>query len=132
MITKKNFSGLQGPPGIPLDDTYEFCNFSQPQSIDVGGNQRGVRLFPGDDTPRTFINCNLMNAEPPPGSTVTSCMTTMVKTNVVASTEEITIDDATFEIEHHSNYVYGRLDADALPGAISYIDLGVPEEHVID
>ncbi len=77
MITSKNFSGQTTPKTIAKE--YKECNFTQPQSVKVGGKMQGVRLFPGDDTPRTFIDCNMVNCEPPPGSTLTGCNTVVVE-----------------------------------------------------
>lgn len=126
MTERKNFSG-QPTPSI-IDTEYRWCNFSQPAPIDVAGKKRGVRLFPGDDTPRTFANCNMMNAEPPTGSTVTSCLTCIKERGVAASTDTITIDGVSETVDHHSDLVYGRFD----PATGGYIDLPSPEEQVID
>jgi hypothetical protein len=52
------------------------------------GAALGVRLFPGDDTPRTFIDCNLLNCEPPPGSIVQTCNTKLVRKSVPSATKE--------------------------------------------
>ena len=72
---RENFSG-QTTPHI-IDTVYRNCNFSQPQPVDVGGLKQGVRLFPGNNTLRTFIECNLVNCEPPPGSVLVQCNTTV-------------------------------------------------------
>lgn len=63
MTENKNFTG-QATPNI-ADTEYTLCNFRQwtPHT----------RIFPGDDTPRTFFKCNLYNCDLPPGSTVTLC-----------------------------------------------------------
>ena len=126
MTKGKNFSG-QPTPSI-IDTEYRRCNFSQPAPIDVAGFKRGVRLFPGDDTPRTFVNCGMMNAEPPPGSTVTGCLTVVKQMGVVTSTDTITIDGASETVEHHSDFVHGRFD----PATGGYEDFPVPDEQVID
>ncbi len=111
MTYGKNFAG-QPTPGI-VDTEYGFCNFSQPQPIDVAGNMQGVRLFPGDDTPRMFTRCNLTNCEPPPGSTVTDCnMTVSEKYLLSATFETITIDGASQTVEHHINRIHGRFNPD--------------------
>ena len=126
MTEGKNFSG-QPTPSI-IDTEYRWCNFSQPAPIDVSGKKRGVRLFPGDDTPRTFVNCGMMNAEPPPGSTVTDCLMSIKEVGKVTSTDTITIDGVSETVEHRSDFVHGRFD----PATGGYIDLPTPEETVID
>ena len=126
MTVGKNFSG-QPTPSI-IDGEYRRCNFSQPTPIDVAGQKRGVRLFPTDDTPRTFIECNLTNAEPPPGSTLVQCLTVVKEHRVITSTDTITIDGVSETVDHYSDLVYGRFD----PATESYVDLASPEEQVID
>lgn len=109
-----NYSGMQ----IPVDtrtgeqvikETYEGDNFSQPQPVDIGGGVfRGVRLFPGDDTPRTFIHCNLLNCEVPPGSTVVKCLTAMVETGVEVSTESIRTGGQNVIVKRRANIIHGK------------------------
>lgn len=107
MTRRKNFGG-QATPSI-IDGEYERCNFMHPQPIDSGsGVFVGVRLFPGDDTPRTFINCNLTNSEVPPGSTVTGCNTAIVQRNQFSRSERVTIDGFEVSIDHHKSIVHGR------------------------
>lgn len=107
MTRNQNFV-MQLTPSI-IDTEYTHCNFSQQQPVDVGGGvYEGVRIFPGDDTPRTFIECNLGNCEVPPGSTVTRCNTWMRQTNLVTSTETITIDGEGSDIDHHIHRVHGK------------------------
>ncbi len=126
MTERKNFSG-QATPSI-IDTEYRHCNFTQQEPVDVAGKKRGVRLFPGDDTPRTFIKCNLMNCEPPPGSTVDDCLTCIKEFLKVTSTDTITIDGESESVRHHSDFVHGRFD----PSTGGYIDLDTPEEKVVD
>lgn len=91
MTKGKNFSG-QSTPSI-VDDTYYRCNFAQPQPVFYrDGSAHGVQLFPGDDTPRTFIECNLTNCLVPPGSTVEDCNTAVVSRNIATITEEVEVD----------------------------------------
>lgn len=59
MTERRNFSFEQTPSII--DTEYVDCNFTQAVAH--------TRLFPGDDTPRTFIDCNLKNCDLGPGST---------------------------------------------------------------
>lgn len=64
MTEHKNFTG-QATPSI-VDTEYRRCNFTQETAH--------TRLFPGDDTPRTFTRCNLKNCDLPPGSATVGCM----------------------------------------------------------
>lgn len=107
MTEWKNFTG-QPTPSI-IDTEYENCNFNQPQPVDSGGDVYvGVRLFPGDDTSRTFTSCNLCNCEVPPGSTVVNCNTTIVQRGLLSRTEIITIDGDSVSIDYHKNVIHGR------------------------
>ena len=126
MTEHKNFTN-QPTPRI-VDKEYRFCNFTQTESVDVAGKKRGIRLFPGDDTTRTFINCNLTNCEPPPGSTLVKCNTTIVAWGIPTTQDVITVDGESVVLQHHSTFVYGRFD----PVAWEYIDLPSPDEHEED
>lgn len=106
MTKDKNFSG-QATPSI-IDTEYRNCNFSVPNCIDVGGKKRGMRLFPGDDTPRTFIDCNLVNCEPPPGSTLTRCNTAIREGCVEIGSEDLVIDGDTIQVKDYANIIYGK------------------------
>jgi len=79
MIKEKNYSNQLTPSDI--DTEYQNCNFSQQGETDGGSGWQPVRIFPGDDTPRTFIECNLGNAIPPPNSILTRCNTTIIERN---------------------------------------------------
>ena len=126
MTERENFSGQQTPSLIDTD--YRQCNFCQPAPVDGVGLKRGVRLFPGDDTPRTFIDCNLSNCEPPPGSTLTRCNTVIRESYVHTCTETVTIDGEPVELDHHSDYIYGKFDGDS--GEYVYFD--APREVEVD
>ena len=91
MIKQKNFSNAD-PATLPADTEYVSCNFTQSVPNTSGANPVGVRLWPGDDTPRTFTNCNLVNCEPPPGSTIVNCNTTISEYGVFDYEETITVD----------------------------------------
>ena len=54
-----NYSHMATPTVVKA--AYEGDNFSQAVA--------NTRIFPGDDTPRTFTRCNLVNCDLPPGST---------------------------------------------------------------
>ncbi len=85
---RKNFSG-QSTPSI-IDTEYRNCNFAQ--ALPDPNLPNRVRIFPGDDTPRTFFRCNLVNCEVPPGSTVIKCNTSIVASNMKIGTITITVD----------------------------------------
>lgn len=105
MTEWQNFSG-QVTPAI-VDTEYRHCNFTQLVPVDDGGLKRGVRLFPGDDTPRTFINCNMCNCEPPPGSALTKCNGVIKEFGVETTSDTITIDGESVVMQHHSDFIYG-------------------------
>ncbi len=110
MTSRKNFSG-QSTPSI-VDDAYYQCNFSQPQPVFYQDDSaHGVRLFPGDDTPRAFIECNLTNCKLPPGSTVEGCNTAVVSRNRAIETEEVVVDGRTVTRPiKEGNIVHGCYD----------------------
>lgn len=122
MTQGRNFSN-QATPTV-VDTEYRDCNFAQSAPVWNESVQawRGVRLFPGDDTPRTFIDCNLTNCEPPPGSTFRSC--TIVRRDVLTSSEVITIDGVDFASNSYSHIVVGRYLSDG-----TYDDLATPLEY---
>jgi hypothetical protein len=117
VIFQKNFS--QRTDGIPLADEYVECNFSQLTPFWNGANWRGHRLFPGDDTPRTFTRCNMVNAEPPPGSILVGCNTWIKEFNRVTGTDDVVINGEIIATEtHYADVVLAKLDPDTL----TYID----------
>jgi len=92
IVYNKNFSGRRTPGAAFIADTYVGCNFSQPNAIrDPDSNKpTGVPIFPGSrNTPRQFIECNLVNCDVPPNSLVVDCNTS-VHSNI-RDVEEITI-----------------------------------------
>lgn len=102
-IQRKNFTGQPTPKIIAGE--YRNCNFSQPVP--------GTRIFPGDDTPRTFFECNLVNCIPPPGSTLiggTGCNTTQVERKVEVGTEDIRIGEQVVKIKKYVDRKLGRLN----------------------
>ena len=105
MTENKNFRG-QATPSI-IDSEYRNCNFSTQNCIDVGGIKKGIRLFPGDDTPRTFISCNLVNCEPPPGSTLFKCNTAIRENAVEVGSEDLEIDGDIIKVKSYADIVYG-------------------------
>ena len=128
MISQKNFTKIPVAE-IPVDTEYFQCNFAQAAPIDVLGKKRGTRLFPGDDTPRTFTRCNLVNCEPPPGSTLVDCNTWIVENNVVMSTDNVRVNGGpNLKIDHHSHLTHGRWN----PDTESYDDETIPHETAQD
>ena len=101
----KNFAG-QVTPSI-VDTEYVECNFAQPEPVLDGSDYVGVRLFPGDDTPRTFTDCLMTNCEPPPGSTCNRRCTIRRK-NVVVDTDTITVDGQSVTLNSYADVVYGH------------------------
>ena len=96
MTNKKNFSNQETPSII--DDSYCKCNFCQRDFVPIQVNDvwEGRRIFPGDDTPKHFDDCNLINCEVPPGSIVEpNCNTRLVEYDVVVDTIEVEIDGET-------------------------------------
>ncbi len=80
IIYNKNFVGRRTPGTRFIADTYVRCNFSQPNAIldPDTGNPTGVPIFPGSrNTPRQFIECNLVNCDVPPNSLVVDCNTSI-------------------------------------------------------
>lgn len=106
MIKNKNFTNLDIAE-IPIDTEYDSCNFGRKNCIDVGGVKTGHRLFPGDDTPRTFNMCNLVNCVPPPGSTTSNSKSAILERNVLLSSEDIVIDGEIIVAETRGMRTYG-------------------------
>ncbi len=122
-ITNNNFSG-EVPPRI-IDVEYIRCNFTQPAPLTVGPNKRGIKIFGLDLTPRTFIDCNLVNVEPPPGSAMTGCNHVIKDFKVIddADSTEVTLPDNTIAIfDLPFDLAYGRFD----PATETYDDFPAP------
>ena len=103
-IERKNFSGQATPSAV--DTIYRECNFSQPVP--------GTQLFPGDDTPRIFIDCNLVNALPPAGSTVRRCNTTQVRRSLEVGEEVVRVGDRDATVKRYADRILGRLNPETL------------------
>ena len=106
MIENENFSN-QIIPKI-IDTEYKDCNFSHSNCLTIFGQKVGHRIFPDDDTPRTFIDCNLTNCEPPPGSTQISSPSKVIEKSVVIATETIEIDGDVIVAEIIADRYLGR------------------------
>ena len=128
MIESKNYSGNPDPS---VDGETEFvrCNFSQPEPVLDGAVYVGVRLFPGDDTPRTFTNCNLVNCEVSAGSTMVKCNTTIRRTRVQTGSDELVVDGVSIATPIYHDFIYGR---QVSPGEYDYKDepVMVPNDRV--
>ena len=122
MIEDKGFRD-QSIPSI-VDTEYKNCSFAQAQPVEVNGLMVGVRIFPDDDTPRTFTNCNLVNCELPPNSTIIKCNTTIAVRGVSVVTDTIVIGGETIEITEIYDYIHGRYDAET----VGYIYRDSPTE----
>lgn len=120
MTKIKNFNG-QLTPSI-IDTHYDTCTFMQPNCIDM----KGVRIFPGDDTPRHFKNCLLVNCELPPGSTVSHCNTSIKEHGVIESSEDVVIDGETITVNNYVTRKYGHYD----PVTESYVYFPSPQDRV--
>ena len=106
MIEKKNYSG-QVAPDVGGETEFERCNFAQPEPVLDGALYIGTRLWPGDDTPRTFTKCNLVNCHTPPGSVMIDCNQAVRRSMVVTSTDEIVIDGHQIEANNYVDITYG-------------------------
>lgn len=115
MTKTKNFNG-QLTPSI-IDTYYEECTFMQPNCINDGGQKKGARIFPGDDTPRHFKGCNLVNCELPPGSTIDHCNTGVVGRGVIKNSENVIIDGETITVNDYVSRTYGKYN----PETESYV-----------
>jgi len=108
-LKNKNYSGGVTPE---IADIYERCNFSFPTPVLSNGLMVGHRLFPGDDTPRTFTNCNLVNCEPPPLSTLVGCNTSISEIDKVVSQDSVVIDGTEILTPVKENWYHGKYDVD--------------------
>ena len=105
-VSDKNYRDIQTPDDV--DNEYVDCCFAQSQPVDASGVKIGVRLFPSDDTPRTFIGCNLVNCEPPPGSTLIRCNTTIITRQSLINTSVIVIDGEEITVGDEIDVIHGK------------------------
>ena len=112
-VAEKNYTGT-APDALPSEPTlFVRCNFARTQPAQTGeGTARGVRLWPGDDTPRVFQDCNLMNCELPPGSRTDNCNTWIVETGVTPAQKPddvVEVDGVEISREvYHDRINYGK------------------------
>jgi hypothetical protein len=120
MIVNQDFSEMD-PNLIPKDDHYVDCNFSRRQPDTSGAQVVGVRLFPGDDTPRVFTRCNLLNCEPPPNSIIRECNTWIITHDEPDQLYELVIDgiveaqEQSYTRTIHARYTQGTYDRTGFP-----------------
>lgn len=122
MQVNKNYRDLQTPSEV--DTEYVGCCFAQSQPVDTEGVKTGVRLFPGDDTPRTFTKCNLANCEPPLGSILINCNTTLVTRRVLINTSTIVVNEVEVIVGDEVDIIHGRYDQEL--GYVYQTDQEVP------
>ena len=128
MAIEKNYSN-QDPTTLPADLEFTRCNFSQSQPASLGP-ALGVRLWPGDDTPRTFTDCNLFNCEPPPGSVLVRCPTWIVQTGIDGPTDELTVDGVvTHTTQYHDRTNYGKYNAETESYDYEATPITTPEDY---
>ncbi len=107
-IERKNYAGQVAPD---TGDVLEFvaCNFAHEAPAMQGATAVPVRLWPGDNRPRQFRDCNMVNAAGPDGSTYENCNTAIVsRAVVVEDVRDAGNDDGQDEIETVT--VFGRRD----------------------
>ena len=89
MISNKRFSDPN--PDVGNETEFFRCNFSQVSPIFNGQNWVGVPILTGQGS-CTFIKCNLVNCEVPPGSIISGCNATIKRFKVEKAVDEIVID----------------------------------------
>ena len=121
MVEGKIFANGAPPT---LDTEYKGCSFffDAPAAGPIGN-----RIFPGDDTPRTFVECNLVNAIPPPGSTLTKCNTTLTEHGNVIGQDSITVGGETISRDITETVIYGRTDPVTLLPDLKATPIRIPE-----
>ena len=103
------------PFSLPDDVEFIECNFMRTAPDKSGADPVGTRLWPGDDTPRTFIKCNLINCEPPPASNLVRCNTFVVEYGVPDPANDDVVFVDGIEVgrrRHFKRILYGRWNND--------------------
>lgn len=125
-MTEKKLFTNQDTPSI-IDTEYRNCNFGHTEAVKDNGQWKGHKLFPGDDTPRTFIDCNLINCEPPPGSTVIGGNKALIRSKVFDYAEDgIVIDGHAIVINHYKRIVLGKWTPSG------YLHYPTPKEYLFE
>ena len=123
VIRNKSFANAD-PDSLPNEAEFENCNFARSQPDTSGPEVKGVRLWPSSDEARIFRNCNMLNCEPPPNSTVIGGNTWIVETKVPGRTESLVIDGEVVETTQyydsiiHARYVNGQYLRDGFPQVV--------------
>ncbi len=91
MIQFDNFTHVAAD-ALPNEVEFRNCNFTRLSPDTSGPDPVGVRLWPGDDTPRIFVDCNLCNCEVPPGSTVVRSPRPIIELDVSLGDNVVTVD----------------------------------------
>jgi hypothetical protein len=113
MIQGKNFARRSTFTGDDVDTEYRNCNFSQAAPVDGVGGKEGVPLsFEGNAL--KFVECNLMNAQPPAGSIIERCNTTIQEFGIEIDSETVTIDGEDITVPQLANRIHGSLDPETL------------------
>lgn len=107
------------PPG-PVD-AFKDSQFDQksllwPSGTKYVGKPVGHKLFPydpawetGDEEPRySFDSCNLINTQPPPGSTLTHCNTALIERGVLVKASAGVADVAAGLAHEVGQPIYGH------------------------
>lgn len=96
--------------------TFYRKNFSQaaPRFDDSTSTYVGIPLTNDElegDPPHEFIQCNLVNTEPPADSTITNCNTAIVRREVVDEDEsiEIAVGGRILVVDKPKDLLLGRL-----------------------
>ena len=122
---RQNFSGLTvPPPPFDTETRFERCVFNQPEpDMTDPDNPVGIRLWPGDDTPRRFDQCRLINCQVPPNSEVDPRSKMFIMRQVL-DTDTVTIDGLVLSVEYVTRIVYGRYRPDG-----TLVRFPEPQEH---
>lgn len=117
----KDQSFVDQVPPKTIALTYHGCNLMQraPVLDKKTGKYVGVRIFGTDFTPRTFIDCNLINVDVPIGSVVQKSNWNVIQYDVADGKESIVTAFGTVEAERTGMRVLGRYTA---PGKIERVE----------
>lgn len=112
MITNFMHSNEYTPAPVGNETAFTHCNFSHSNPRWDGSNWVGWQIFSGNNVPMYFFRCNLMNVEVPPGSITEKCLTVVKQTDIVLSSDTLTITTATGDtvmtVETNGDEIYGR------------------------
>ncbi len=106
MISNKNFSRNPNPD-VGSETEFERCNFSQSEPVFDDPDWVGVPILTGQG-PCIFTNCNLVNCEPPAGSIMIKCNTTIRRTKVQTDSDVLTLDGVDIVTPIYHDIIYGR------------------------